>query len=74
MAAIKIFEDNKALIDLIRNHPCLYCNLDKNFKKKDLKELCWTEIATQLECPGINLRSKLFDYIYILNMAFIYIS
>ena len=56
MAAIKIFEDNKALIDLIRNHPCLYCNLDKNFKKKDFKELCGMEIATQLERPGIKFK------------------
>ena len=51
MAVIPDFED-KALIDLIRSYPCLYCNLDKNYKKNDFKELSWTEIATQLECPG----------------------
>ena len=51
MAAIPNFDD-KSLIDLIKNYPCLYFNLDKNFKKDDVKELCWTQIATELEYPG----------------------
>ena len=49
MAAIPNFDDN-SLIDLIKNYPCF--NLDKNFKNNEMKELCWTQIATELEYPG----------------------
>ena len=58
MSVIPDFED-KALIDLIRNYPCLYFHLDKNYKKNDFKELSWTEIATQLECPGTFSKFKI---------------
>ena len=42
------FNNNKKLSELVKLYPCLYNKQEKDFKKEDIKQRAWNEIAKEL--------------------------
>ena len=42
------FRNNEKLSELVKLYPCLYNKKEKDFKKEDIKQRAWTEIAKEL--------------------------
>ena len=42
------FSNNEKLSELVKLYPCLYNKQEKNFKKEDIKQRAWNEIAKEL--------------------------
>ena len=42
------FNNNEKLSELVKLYPCLYNNQEKDFKKEDVKQRAWNEIAKEL--------------------------
>ena len=41
------FNNNEKLSELVKLYPCLYNKLEKDFKKEDIKQRAWKEIAKE---------------------------
>ena len=42
------FNNNEKLSELVKLYPCLYNKQEKDFKKEDIKQRTWNEIAKKL--------------------------
>ena len=42
------FNNNEKLSELVKLYPCLYNKQEKDFKKEDIKQRAWNEIAKEL--------------------------
>ena len=42
------FNNNEKLFELVKLYPCLYNKQEKDFKKEDIKQRAWNEIAKEL--------------------------
>ena len=42
------FNNNEKLSELVKLYPCLYNKREKDFKKEDIKQRAWNEIAKEL--------------------------
>ena len=42
------FSNNEKLSELVKLYPCLYNKQEKDFKKEDIKQRAWNEIAKEL--------------------------
>ena len=42
------FNNNEKLSELVKLYPCLYNKQEKDFKKEDIKQQAWNEIAKEL--------------------------
>ena len=42
------FNNNEELSELVKLYPCLYNKQEKDFKKEDIKQRAWNEIAKEL--------------------------
>ena len=42
------FNNNEKLSELVKLYPCLYNKHEKDFKKEDIKQRAWNEIAKEL--------------------------
>ena len=42
------FNNNEKLSELVKLYPCLYNKQGKDFKKEDIKQRAWNEIAKEL--------------------------
>ena len=42
------FSNNEKLSELVKLYPCLYIKQEKDFKKEDIKQRAWNEIAKKL--------------------------
>ena len=42
------FNNNEKLSELVKLYPCLYNRQEKDFKKEDIKQRAWNEIAKEL--------------------------
>ena len=42
------FNNNEKLCELVKLYPCLYSKQEKDFKKEDIKQRAWNEIAKEL--------------------------
>ena len=43
------FKRYKQLSELAKKHPCLYIKQEKDFKKEEVKQRAWKEIAKELD-------------------------
>ena len=43
------FNNNEKLSELVKLYPCLYNKQEKDFKKEDIKQRAWNEIAKELD-------------------------
>ena len=55
MAPFKLYEQ---LSELVKMYPCLYNKQEKDFKKEEVKQRAWKEIAKELD-QIINVEPKL---------------
>ena len=46
---IAAFNNNEKLSELVKLYPCLYNKQEKDFKKEDIKQRAWNEIAKAKE-------------------------
>ena len=51
-------EETTSLIELIENKACLWDIYNKDFKKRDLKEIAYSEIATALDTTIASVKNK----------------
>ena len=51
------FSNNEKLSELVKLYPCLYNKQEKDFKKEDIKQRAWHEIAKEL---NISNRKEIF--------------
>ena len=42
------FNNNEKLSELVKLYPCLHNKQEKDFKKEDIKQRAWNEIAKEL--------------------------
>ena len=42
------FNNNEKLSELVKLYPCLYNKQEKDFKKEDIQQRAWNEIAKEL--------------------------
>ena len=42
------FNNNEKLSELVKLYPCLYNKKEKDFKKEDIKQRAWNEIAKEI--------------------------
>ena len=42
------FNNNEKLFEFVKLYPCLYNKQEKDFKKEDIKQRAWNEIAKEL--------------------------
>jgi len=43
------FKNNEKLSELVKLYPCLYNKQESDFKKEDMKQRAWNEIAKELD-------------------------
>ena len=51
------FNNNEKLSELVKLYPCLYNKQEKDFKKENIKQRAWNEIAKEL---NISNRKEIF--------------
>ena len=55
------FNNNEKLSELVKLYPCLYNKQEKDFKKEDIKQRAWNEIAKELI---FQTERKYFFYVF----------
>ena len=49
----KVTESDEALIEAVKDYPCLYNNALQDFRMVDKKENAWKAVATRLDRSGM---------------------
>lgn len=52
-------EETTSLIELLENKACLWDIYDKDYKKRDMKEIAYSEIATALDTTIASIKTKI---------------
>ena len=47
------FNNNEKLSELVKLYPCLHNKQEKDFKKEDMKQRAWNEIAKELNISNV---------------------
>ena len=61
MAPFKRYEQ---LSKLVKMYPCSYIKQEKNFKKEEVKQTAWKEIAKELDLEYCKLVEQLWNNFY----------
>ena len=55
------FNRYKQLSELVKMYPCLYIKQEKDFKKEDVKQAAWKEIAKELDLENDKVVEQLWN-------------